>query len=226
MQRVILAILFGLATSLTLAAVALAEEYVVSVIVDGKEVKLSVVVDGNSLIVDPESPGVVVASITEVATPVQASKAAANRNANLRGGPGTNFPVVGSVRTGQALAITGRNPAGDWLQLADGKWIAAFLVTNAPADLSVTGAPTVAAQTVAPTVTSIPPTPLPAPTPTPTPTPAPTVGSNCDPSYPDVCIPSPPPDLDCGEIPYRRFRVVGADPHRFDGDHDGIGCER
>ncbi len=47
----------------------------------------------------------------------------------------------------------------------------------------------------------------------------------CDPSYPTVCIPPPPPDLDCGDIPYRNFPVVGADPHRFDGDHDGIGCE-
>jgi micrococcal nuclease len=49
--------------------------------------------------------------------------------------------------------------------------------------------------------------------------------SACDPSYPDVCIPPPPPDLDCADVPYRRFRVVGADPHRFDSDHDGIGCE-
>jgi micrococcal nuclease len=48
---------------------------------------------------------------------------------------------------------------------------------------------------------------------------------DCDPSYPDVCIPSPPPDLDCGEIAERRFRVLPPDPHRFDGDHDGIGCE-
>jgi len=48
---------------------------------------------------------------------------------------------------------------------------------------------------------------------------------SCDPSYPDVCIPVYPPDLDCGEIPYSNFRVVGDDPHRFDGDKDGIGCE-
>lgn len=48
---------------------------------------------------------------------------------------------------------------------------------------------------------------------------------SCDPSYPDVCLPSPPPDLDCGDISERRFRVRGADPHRFDGDNDGIGCE-
>jgi hypothetical protein len=25
-------------------------------------------------------------------------------------------------------------------------------------------------------------------------------GGNCDPSYPDLCIPAYPPDLDCGEI--------------------------
>jgi micrococcal nuclease len=48
---------------------------------------------------------------------------------------------------------------------------------------------------------------------------------DCDPSYPDVCIPPYPPDLNCGDIPYKNFRVVGSDPHRFDGDKDGIGCE-
>ena len=54
---------------------------------------------------------------------------------------------------------------------------------------------------------------------------APAGGSACDPSYPTVCIPPPPPDLDCADIPDRRFTVVGADPHRFDSDHDGSGCE-
>lgn len=49
---------------------------------------------------------------------------------------------------------------------------------------------------------------------------------NCHPSYPTVCIPPPPPDLDCGDISYRRFSVIGSDPHRFDGDNDGVGCER
>jgi micrococcal nuclease len=53
----------------------------------------------------------------------------------------------------------------------------------------------------------------------------PASGEGCDPSYPDVCISPPPPDLDCGDIAHRRFRVEGGDPHRFDGDHDGIGCE-
>lgn len=49
--------------------------------------------------------------------------------------------------------------------------------------------------------------------------------SNCDPSYPDFCIPSPPPDLNCADIPQKRFTVTGSDPHGFDRDGDGIGCE-
>jgi len=52
-----------------------------------------------------------------------------------------------------------------------------------------------------------------------------TARSNCDPSYPTVCIPPPPPDLDCKDIPYRNFVVLPPDPHHFDGDGDGIGCE-
>ena len=48
---------------------------------------------------------------------------------------------------------------------------------------------------------------------------------NCDPSYPTVCIPPPPPDLNCKDIPYRRFKVLPPDPHKFDSDKDGIGCE-
>ncbi|MBA3331219.1 MAG: thermonuclease family protein [Actinobacteria bacterium] len=50
-------------------------------------------------------------------------------------------------------------------------------------------------------------------------------GTRCDPSYPGVCIPPAPPDLDCGQVEHRRFRVVGPDPHAFDGDGDGVGCE-
>ncbi|WP_231104690.1 excalibur calcium-binding domain-containing protein [Haloechinothrix halophila] len=34
-----------------------------------------------------------------------------------------------------------------------------------------------------------------------------------------------PPDKDCGEISERNFRVQEGDPHRFDADGDGIGCE-
>jgi hypothetical protein len=47
----------------------------------------------------------------------------------------------------------------------------------------------------------------------------------CDLSYPTVCIPPPPPDRDCADVPYRDFKVVGDDPHGFDTDGDGVGCE-
>jgi micrococcal nuclease len=49
----------------------------------------------------------------------------------------------------------------------------------------------------------------------------------CDPNYAG-CVPPAPPDLDCADI--RRLgiapvHVIGADPHRLDGDGDGLGCE-
>jgi hypothetical protein len=50
-------------------------------------------------------------------------------------------------------------------------------------------------------------------------------GAACDPSYPNVCIPSPPPVLDCSQIRHRNFRVFGADPHGLDADRDGVACE-
>lgn len=71
-------------------------------------------------------------------------------------------------------------------------------------------------------------TPRPAPKPRPKPA-APRHRSkpkpSCDRSYPTVCIPPAPPDLDCGQITARRFAVRGADPHGFDRNHDGVGCE-
>jgi hypothetical protein len=57
------------------------------------------------------------------------------------------------------------------------------------------------------------------------PRPRPPRSRNCDPSYPGVCIPNYPPDLDCGDVAYEDFRVIGRDPHGFDGDNDGVGCE-
>lgn len=54
---------------------------------------------------------------------------------------------------------------------------------------------------------------------------SPSSEGNCDPSYPDVCIPPPPPDLQCADVPFRNFRVLPPDPHHFDGNRDGRGCE-
>ncbi|HEY8598523.1 MAG TPA: hypothetical protein VIL85_08840 [Thermomicrobiales bacterium] len=71
------------------------------------------------------------------------------------------------------------------------------------------------------------PAPSLAPTATATPTPRPAADprAGCDPSYPTICVPPPPPDLDCGQIPFRNFPVNKPDPHKFDTDGDGVGCE-
>jgi hypothetical protein len=51
-------------------------------------------------------------------------------------------------------------------------------------------------------------------------------GTSCHPSYPDVCIPPPPPNLNCDDVDATNFEVVPPDPHGFDGnDNDGVGCE-
>jgi micrococcal nuclease len=47
----------------------------------------------------------------------------------------------------------------------------------------------------------------------------------CDVAYPNVYIHSAPPDLDYWEIKHKNFNVLPTDPHGFDGDRNGIGCE-
>ena len=54
----------------------------------------------------------------------------------------------------------------------------------------------------------------------------PKLDSNCSPAYPERCIPPPPPDLDCKDIAQRNFLVLPQDPHMFDTDKNGIGCEQ
>ncbi|HVM09181.1 MAG TPA: thermonuclease family protein [Acidimicrobiales bacterium] len=56
--------------------------------------------------------------------------------------------------------------------------------------------------------------------------PSPAPAGNCHPAYPDDCIPPAPPDLDCGDI-RRAVRVdrTHGDPHGFDANADGWGCE-
>jgi hypothetical protein len=76
-------------------------------------------------------------SPTVVPSPTRTPAAAAASGANLRAGPGTNYPVAGAVKAGQALSLVGRNSAGDWLELAEGQWILAELVSNAQPGLPV-----------------------------------------------------------------------------------------
>jgi micrococcal nuclease len=56
----------------------------------------------------------------------------------------------------------------------------------------------------------------------------PSPSGKCDPNYAGGCVPPYPPDLDCADIRalgIAPVRVIGSDPHRLDGDGDGLGCE-
>jgi hypothetical protein len=59
------------------------------------------------------------------------------------------------------------------------------------------------------------------------PAPRPDQPGGCDPAYPSVCLPrvEQAGDLDCTDIPQRRFAVLAPDPHRLDNNADGVGCE-
>ena len=170
-------------------------------------------------------------------------------SANVRSGPGTNYDTITMVGEGSRFVVIAKNSSGDWYNvlLDDGTlaWIAASVVDEVSSLVRVEVAQTIPApptvvatspllptntstplptNTLAPLPTNtLPPPTLPPPTQSPPTEPPPP--SNCDPSYPTVCIPPPPPDLDCGEIPFRRFTVLPPDPHGFDRDNDGIGCE-
>jgi micrococcal nuclease len=122
---------------------------------------------------------------------------------------GRPFARVQSYRTAVSLAQ----------QTAAGRWTACVAPPPPPLAPPTTTTP-VETTTVGTTTT---------PTTTTTTVTTTTLPSNCAASYPDVCIPPPPPDLDCKNVAYKNIRVIytvpNPDPHRFDGDHDGIGCE-
>lgn len=154
--------------------------------------------------------------------------------------------VVGAVLGGAALLCCGVGTVGALVDSGDPNSNAAPPSASASTDPAETtpaaplaalpevsaAPPTTPAPptTAAPPTTTkpkAPPTTRPAPRKT-TPKPARTTtkpARNCDPSYPTVCIPPAPPDLDCGQITQRNFKVLPPDPHRFDGNKDGVGCE-
>lgn len=103
-----------------------------------------------------DTPTTALAAPTDTPAPAQPSGAMASAVANLRSGPSTDFAIVGQAQPGQALPVVAQNEAGDWYQLEDGAWIAAFLVDGAPGDLPVAEASSPPAQVVESTATVAP----------------------------------------------------------------------
>ena len=107
-------------------------------------------------------PALFPSATTPTSTPVPRSHA--NRLSNLRSGPSIQYDIVGGLVEGEQVEPVARNQAGDWLYLARGVWVAAFLIDGvpSPATLPIQEAPPL------PTPTLPPPTPtLPPLTPTP-----------------------------------------------------------
>lgn len=122
---------------------------------------------------------------TPTATPDQ-PRAIANRNMNLRGGPGTNYPVIGSASAGDNFDISGKNEDGSWFQVCclsneEIGWLSASLVTVEGEAATIQVAPD-----------------IPSPPPTPTAPPQPTSPPSTPPS-PATATPESelPPDLGC-----------------------------
>lgn len=80
-----------------------------------------------------EAAAVTQAPVEVVAAPEFASVRAAQM-ANLRGGPGTSYPVLGQINPGAYYKILGKNEQGDWwqIEMTDGQpgWVINQLVTT------------------------------------------------------------------------------------------------
>jgi len=90
--------------------------------------------------VDSEPVVLVLPTVTPTPLPLPTvpwSGATASEYAILRQGPGTTYEQVGLTLPGDPLPIVAQNVTGDWYQLDDGAWVAAFLVANRPGTLPV-----------------------------------------------------------------------------------------
>jgi uncharacterized protein YraI len=105
---------------------------------------------------------------------------------NVRGGPGTNYNIIGAANPGERYPVTGKNNDGSWWQInynGQPGWVFGELVT----------AQNVQAVAVAPNIPAPPPTNTPAPVP-PTSVPEPTQPPADQPSEQPTAAPPPPAD--------------------------------
>ncbi len=162
--------------------------------------------------------------ITDTASRLKQLHACLNVSAlNVRAGPGTNHSIIGAITEGECTFIDAVSGDGNWGRTVSRSWnpsmhgwvaLSFFNIDEDPSLLEVKEPALTQTSTKA----------IPSKTATRWPTPKPTV-RNCHPSYPTVCLQAPPPDMDCSDIQYINFQVVGSDPHELDGDNDGIACE-
>lgn len=99
-------------------------------------------------------------------TPVPPAEVIINSQMNVRGGPGTNYNIIGAANPGDRYPVTGRNNDSTWWQInynGQAGWVFGELVTA-----QNTQAVAVAANIPAPPPTNtpapVPPTPVPQPT--------------------------------------------------------------
>jgi hypothetical protein len=131
----------------------------------------------------PEQPPTPVPTATP--TPATDPAVIVGQNMNVRGGPGTNYSIVGAATAGQRFVITGRNAQGDWWEINyNGRpgWVYGPLVTA-----QNTGSVTIAANIPAPP----PPTNTPVPAPQ-APPPAPPPAEPAPAPAPEQPAPPPP----------------------------------
>ncbi|MBE7553877.1 MAG: FHA domain-containing protein [Anaerolineales bacterium] len=133
---------------------------------------------------------------TEVAQPGLQAVA----DVNVRGGPGTNYPILGLLRAGQVAPVVGRSADGGWWQIlfppntGGTGWVAGnFVQTNAAAG-------------AVPVVAAPPSPPTPAPPPTNTPPPSAEISFTADST-----------ELNQGQCTRLRWRVKNVAAYFVDG---------
>jgi len=144
--------------------------------------------------------------------------------ANMRKGPGPSFSVITTVSQGDRFNAQAFNPSRTWILFCcvagRSGWIYEPLLIVTHAELIPIATDIPPSPTYTPTSTASSPTPTRTNIPTPTP-----IG--CDPHNPYG------PDCDCADFSTQQqaqafFIAAGgpdSDPHRLDGDNDGIACE-
>lgn len=87
------------------------------------------------LVLTETTPAVPVVGAGAAGTPPPGTQATTSQSINVRSGPGTDFNTLGTLDSGEAITLTGKNDSATWLQIyfpggADDRgWVSAGFVT-------------------------------------------------------------------------------------------------